>query len=399
MAALAFRASRLDALVFGASIVHAGLLVGALAFAANGAPSPLVRVALVLALALAMNWSSNTTSHIHLHGPLFRGDAANAGFSVFLSVMLGVPQSWWKLFHLEHHGLLASRASAPGRALRTQGALELLALLAFVVPFAVAAPLAFATVYAPAMALGFALCANQGRQEHRLSAEGVDIHAPLYNRLWFNDGFHAAHHRAPEAHWTTLPARAVEGDLVSPLPPLVRWLDEVPALANRAAAAAIDALERATLGLPFVRRYLLATHERAWAPLLTDSDAIRTVTIVGGGLFPRTALVLARLLPKARLTLIDAVPAHLDRARAFLEPVTRHEPDAIRFVAGVFDPATSPPADLLVVPLAYRGDRRRFYAAPPAPRVAVHDWLWRRRGATGRRVSLLLMKRLNLVTA
>jgi hypothetical protein len=395
-----FRASSRDGFVLGAAIAHAALLVGALAFATTGAPSPLARAALALGLALAMNWSSNTTSHIHLHGPLFRSGAANAGFSVFLSVLLGVPQSWWKLFHLEHHGLLPSRDSAQARALRTRGALELAALLAFVVPFAVAAPLSFVTVYAPAMALGFALCANQGRQEHRGSAEGVDIHAPLYNRLWFNDGFHAAHHRAPEAHWTTLPARAAAGDLVSPLPPLVRWLDEMPALANRAAASIIDALERATLGLPFVRRFLLTTHERAWTALLgSNVAAIRTVTIVGGGLFPRTALVLARLLPHARLTLIDAVPAHLDRARAFLEPVTRERPEVVRFVAGVFDQSASAHADLLVVPLAYRGDRRRLYAAPPAPRVAVHDWLWRRRGADGRRVSLLLLKRLNLITA
>lgn len=393
-----FRASSRDALVLGAAVAHAALLAGALAFAASGAPGPLACVALAMTLALAMNWSSNTTSHIHLHGPLFRGDAANAGFSVFLGVLLGVPQSWWKLFHLEHHGLLPSRASAQARALRTRGAFELAALLAFVVPFAIAAPLAFVTVYAPAMALGFALCANQGRQEHRQSAEGVDIHAPLYNRLWFNDGFHAAHHRAPQAHWTTLPERAAAGDLVSPLPPLVRWLDELPALANRAAASLIDALERATLHLPFVRRYLLSTHERAWASLLADAAEIRAVTIVGGGLFPRTALVLARLLPHARLTLMDAVPANLDRARAFLEPLTRQNPDAVRFITGVFDPSTSAHADLLVVPLAYRGDRQRLYDAPPAPRVAVHDWLWRRRGATGRRVSLLLLKRLNLIT-
>jgi hypothetical protein len=175
---------------------------------------------------------------------------------------------------------------------------------------------------------------------------------------------------------------------------------------NRAAAVAIDALERATLGLPFVRHYLLATHARAWTRLLsrtTGAGEIREVTIIGGGLFPRTALVLAQLLPRARLTLIDAVPAHLDRARAFLGPVLRDRAEAVAFVAGVFDPAALPAraADLIVVPLAFRGDRRRFYQAPPAPRVAVHDWLWRSgrsRGTAGVRVSFLLLKRLNLVT-
>jgi hypothetical protein len=52
--------------------------------------------------------------------------------------------------------------------------------------------------------------------------------------------------------------------------------------------------------------------------------------------------------------------------------------------------------DLVVVPLAFRGDRRRFYESPPAPRVAIHDWIWRRPTGPSRRISFLLLKRLNL---
>jgi hypothetical protein len=394
-----FRASERDALVLGAALVQAGLLVTTLVVAATGIPGPGARFGLAIALALAMNWGSNTVSHIHLHAPLFRGERANGAFSVFLSVLLAVPQSWWKLRHLAHHELPEARDEARARTLRARGALELGVLLAVAAALAVWAPLAFATVYAPGMLLGFALCANQGRQEHLRSAAGVDVHTPFYNRLWFNDGFHAAHHRAPEAHWTTLPARAAAGDVVSPLPPIVRWMEELPALGNRFVAATIDALERATLGSPVVRRYLVETHARAWARLLGDAADIREVTIIGGGMFPRTALVLARLLPEARLTIVDAVPAHLEQARAFLAPVTRARPDGIVFVAGRFDPAApGRHADLVVVPLAFRGDRRRFYDAPPAARVAVHDWLWRPRGVTGHRISCLLLKRLNLVT-
>ena len=258
-----FRASDRDALVLGAALAHAALIAAALAFAATGAPGPAARVALAVGLALAMNWGSNTVSHIHLHALLFRGARANRAFSLFLSVVLAVPQSWWKLRHLAHHDLPAARDDAAARALRAHGGVELAVLLVVITAFTVAAPLAFATVYAPGVLLGFLLCANQGWQEHRRSAAGVDVHALLYNRLWFNDGFHAAHHRAPEAHWTTLPARAAAGDVVSALPPIVRGIEALPALANRAAAAALDALERATLGLAFVRRYLLATHARA----------------------------------------------------------------------------------------------------------------------------------------
>jgi hypothetical protein len=50
-----------------------------------------------------------------------------------------------------------------------------------------------------------------------------------------------------------------------------------------------------------------------------------------------------------------------------------------------------------VVPLALRGHRARYYAVPPAPRVAIHDWLWHRRGQRSAIVSVLLAKRINLV--
>lgn len=396
-----FRASPRDVFVAGAALAHAALVAAALAFAAAAAPGPAARGGLAVLLAMAMSWGANTVSHIHLHSPLFRGQGANRAFSLFLSVLLTVPQSWWKLRHLEHHGLLAAGERRERAALRARGAVELAAWIACLVPFLTAAPLAFATVYAPGVALGLLLCANQGRQEHRAAADGVDIHAPLYNRLWFNDGFHAAHHRAPEAHWTTLPARAAADDVVSGLPPLLRALEELPDLASRAVAGVLDALERVTLRFGVVRRYLLETHARAWTRLLSPADAaaIREVTIVGGGLYPRTALALARLLPAARLTLLDAVPAHLDRARAFLEPLMSSTPPRVRFAVGVFDAAAAPPAtDLVVVPLAFRGDRARLYAAPPASRVAVHDWVWNARGDRGVRVSWPLLKRLNLVS-
>jgi len=52
--------------------------------------------------------------------------------------------------------------------------------------------------------------------------------------------------------------------------------------------------------------------------------------------------------------------------------------------------------DLLIVPLAFDGDRPAIYARPPAAAVIVHDWIWRRRGV-GCVVSIALLKRINLV--
>jgi hypothetical protein len=268
---------------------------------------------------------------------------------------------------------------------------------------AAATPAIFAGVVLPAMALGLGLCAIQGHEEHARSAAGVDVHAPLYNRLWFNDGFHAAHHRCPEAHWTTLPARAAAGDVVSRLPPVLRWLERAPALTNRVVATVIDTLERAALRLPPARHYLLGTHRRAWERLLgdgrVDSAVIRGIAIVGGGLFPRTALILARLLPEARITIIEAVPANAACARRFLAGTAAAR---ARFVEGALPDhpdarAAAAACDLLVLPLAFRGDRAGVYAQPPAPLVAIHDWLWRGGDRRGTRISLALLKRLNLV--
>jgi hypothetical protein len=372
-----FRASPRDALVAAAAVGHGAAVLGALALAAAGGAA--VKAAVVVLLALGMCWGSNTVSHIHLHGPLFRSSPTNAAFSLYLSLLLAVPQRFWKVRHLAHHGLGGAR-------LGRQGWSELFIVGLGALAFASGAPALFATVYLPAVLLGLGLCAVQGYEEHARSDAGVDHHGALYNRLWFNDGFHAAHHRAPSAHWTTLPARAAAGDVCSALPPVMRWLELLP---NRMAASFLDWLERATLGSPPVRRFMIASHRRAWVSLLPSlGEPVNAVTIVGGGLFPRTALVLAELLPGARLTVVDAVPAHLERARAFLHGAR------VRFVAGVF--AGGDAADLVVIPLAFRGDRAALYRRPPARWLVVHDWLWRARGRSVV-VSPFLLKRLNLV--
>jgi hypothetical protein len=71
----------------------------------------------------------------------------------------------------------------------------------------------------------------------------------------------------------------------------------------------------------------------------------------------------------------------------------------VEFELAFFDASSLPPEiDLLIVPLAFRGDRRSFYAHPPARNVLVHDWIWRRTNRNAV-VSPWLFKRLNLVTS
>jgi len=255
----------------------------------------------------------------------------------------------------------------------------------------------------PAMLIGLGLCAVQGYEEHARDANGVDVHASLYNRLWFNDGFHAAHHRQPSAHWTTLPAATTKDDTLSALPPILRWWERVSARCSQLSSTLIDALERGSLRFPWMLRYLVSSHARAWRELLRELDtaSIHKVRIVGGGLFPRTALILRELLPNAALEIVERDPRHLAMAEAMLRTSLPAWPvGAITFIETSFE-ARWPDLeiDLVVVPLAFRGERNLLYEAPPSRHVVVHDWLWRVRGARGVRVSWWLCKRLNLVIA
>jgi hypothetical protein len=164
---------------------------------------------------------------------------------------------------------------------------------------------------------------------------------------------------------------------------VIRWLE----------CANLCALERLVLRLPVLQRFVIACHERALRRLLARLPTIDShgrVGIVGGGLFPRTAIILRRLLPQCRLTLIDMNAENLAIARRFIN-------DDVEYINKRFDPAEPCDFDLLVIPLSLLGDRQALYQRAPAPAVIVHDWIWRPRG-TSVIVSWLLLKRLNLLT-
>src|SRR4051812_116181 len=54
-------------------------------------------------LSLGLWWTANTVSHNFIHHPFFRWRFANQLFSLFLSLLLGIPQSLWQQRHLAHH--------------------------------------------------------------------------------------------------------------------------------------------------------------------------------------------------------------------------------------------------------------------------------------------------------
>ena len=327
-----------------------------------------------LVIALGVWWTSNTIAHNFIHRPFFDTRAANRAFALYLTVVLGIPQSLWRDRHLAHHA-----GRVPRVRWTSELAVEIAAVLALWTAIAVRAPAFFAGVYLPGYAAGLFLCALHGYYEHE---HGTTSHyGRVYNLLFFNDGYHVEHHARPGVHWSRLPQLRDAGARRSRWPAPLRWLD----------GCGLEGLERLALRVPALQRFLVRAHARAFrAVLADDSSAIRSAAIVGGGLFPRTAIVLRRLCPSARLRVIDANLENLERARTLLDSTEidfRHA----RYTSGACEEF-----DLVVFPLSYSGDRSAIYAAPPAALVIVHDWIWRPRG-TSRIVSVPLLKRVNLV--
>jgi hypothetical protein len=357
-------------------------------------------------VAVGLWWNANTISHHFIHRPFFRTRALNAGFSCYLSFLLGFPQSLWRARHLAHHLAIEGRRERHDLKLAP---LDFGAVLAMWGALLILAPRFMLTIYLPGFLIGLGLCHLQGHYEH---ARGTVSHyGRLYNFLLFNDGYHIEHHARPAANWRELPRHRATQANASRWPAVLRWLE----LVN------LCALERMVLRFPALQRFVLERHERAFRSLLIELPPAGRVGIVGGGLFPRTALILRRLLPESKLVLIDQSAGNLAVAQSFLSLERtwgRRHPCLLRgavardqegrqgclrsqvrsqeFVNERFEPGMPCDFDLLVIPLAYDGDRRAIYQRPPATVMLVHDWIWRRRGSSAV-VSWLLLKRLNLV--
>jgi len=352
------RHSNWDALLLGLSFAHTA--------AVYFAPS-------IPLFAIGVWWNSNTISHNFLHLPFFRSATANRFYSLYLSVLLGIPQTLWRERHLAHHrGQSFKVRWTAAIFLETGLILALWALMLLL------SPRFFRAVYIPGYALGLGLCYLHGYFEHA-GGTVTSHYGAVYNFSFFNDGYHVEHHSRPGEHWRHLPHLATNEAKVSRWPAVLRWIEIVN----------LERLERIALQSRLLQSLLLRTHERAMRRLLAKLPVVRSATIVGGGMYPRTALLLRRLLPHASIRIVDADAEHLAAARPFLDSSIefRHE----RYIPGQRDRM-----DLLVIPLSFNGAREEVYRNPPSPAVLVHDWIWSKRGHSAI-VSFLLLKRLNLI--
>jgi hypothetical protein len=343
--------------LIGLALVHAGVLILY--------PS-------AITIALGLWWNSNTISHNFIHRPFFHSKILNALAALYLSALLGIPQSVWRDRHLAHH---ANKRWHPRISRRT--ILEVLVVLAVWMTILVLQPKFFLAAYLPGYVGGLLLCSLHGYYEH--TPETVSHYGRLYNLLFFNDGYHVEHHARPSAHWKRLREQARPNAEASRWPAVLRWLE----------LFSLDGLERWVLHSGRIQLFVLKHHEQAFRRLLPELSASPRVAIVGGGLFPRTLLILRRLLPHARIVVIDRSARNIAIARDFLGT-------DVEFLNEVYDPSLVHGCDLVVFPLAFVGDRSAIYQHPPANLVVTHDWIWRPRG-TSAIISFLLLKRLNLV--
>jgi hypothetical protein len=239
----------------------------------------------------------------------------------------------------------------------------------------------------------------QGRFEHSHGRQsGVNYLGRLYNVVWFNDGYHAQHHAQPGCHWTRVREVALqEPPAQSVVPPLLRFVEDWLGAANRVQARALIGLEKWSMRHSWLLQELVLTHRRALAHLLKHADLPprARIALVGGGLYPRTLLALAPLVPDAQITVIDSNAEHMHTAQAIAR-ASGIDCSRVHWEHAAFSLASCPRFDLSIVPLGFSGDRTTLYRQARGA-LMIHDWAWRIRGQCGTAITWWLPKRINLV--
>jgi fatty acid desaturase len=206
-----------------------------------------------LIYSISISWNINGVSHNFLHNRFFRSPVLNRAFSLMESLTCGFSQVFYERVHKEHHMGNADLPDEHGatidplsiykhghdrapesvwtyvflsyfrddpRAIYRQirersrfdaywAVFEILAFMAFFITMGVMR-WRFMVFFLPFYYFGHCLSYLNGYYLHYGGnpnvplAWGVSSYHALYNRLWFNNGYHAEHHFRPRVHWTKM---------------------------------------------------------------------------------------------------------------------------------------------------------------------------------------------------
>jgi fatty acid desaturase len=174
-----------------------------------------------IALGAFLIWLNCTNyqcvAHNLIHTPFFRSAHLNRAFSIFNSLALGVPQTLYRVHHLNHHrynNWTGDRSSIYRFSRNAESAESILAY-SFLGPIRTEFGFLFegarqfgASLWYLGQVAAFAenYLEHYGADPRRFEANSVSSYGRFYNWIWFNNGYHQEHHYRPQLHWTKLPA-------------------------------------------------------------------------------------------------------------------------------------------------------------------------------------------------
>lgn len=201
---------------------------------------------LVLINVLLLGTNYQCVAHNFIHNPFFHSKILNQAFSILNTLCLGIPQSLYRVHHLEHHrhnnhpekdesstykfgtngqeeniflystvGILRTPMGPLYKSARKQSPLiviELVSLILFVTILGLINWKLLLGYVVSSYILGQVFALWENYCEHHFAdfndrkRDSVSCYNSLYNFLWFNNGYHQEHHFSPQVHWTKIQA-------------------------------------------------------------------------------------------------------------------------------------------------------------------------------------------------
>lgn len=211
---------------------------------------PVLFVFLILNIIL-MGTNYQCIAHNFIHLPFFKHENLNKAFSVLNSLGLGLPQSLYRLHHLNHHrynnnpdgdmssiyrygingkeenifsysllGVMRTDLVGLYKKARKGSRLPLCetgVLVFFLGTLLILNWKLFIFYILPSYFGGQVFAVWENFCEHHLAdfrdrkRDSVSCYNSIYNFVWFNNGYHQEHHFSPQVHWTRI--RSVRSEL------------------------------------------------------------------------------------------------------------------------------------------------------------------------------------------